>query len=1298
MSKVTLSADGDGSLGNIEDLAQEYSEYYSTSLSDVCNRMEELRKRKVAQDTETAKIEPISTSLQLRSEIQESLGLSSAMSTPETERKLSMHKSSSEDGIGGKADSRKKNKSFWQNFRKSQKGTGRQMSKGGEDLGFVASEITMSDEERIQLMMMVKERMITVEEALARLKEFESQSRQASSTDTAEWNHSSSPSVNESNSNSREQSEDELEDSVTFRRLHKLVNSTRRVRKKLIRIDESKKPGSRECASSEASPSTEETTPIYSGVQRKLLVSQGDGLASVLQEQLSLDGDSDSLTTSPSSSSLDTYSSHKLFRAFGKSSSGGLIGTGGVAGGIPGRGAGSPLALGVLEAGSGSSFSEVEGGCEDEPHMSRSATEGEMRRGLSLNYHGRTCSFGGFDLSNRPLYSPSTLCDPNGKGGEDGLREMSRSPAPTRVSLGKKVRSVKETMRKRISKKYHSPVSSEQSSPIRGCSSLSPPLDTDTLEKPRLKAGGSVESLRSSLSGQSSMSGQTVSTTDSSASNRESVKSEDAEEEELPYHGPFCGRAQVHADFTPSPYDTDSLKLKKGDVIDIISKPPMGTWMGLLNNKVGTFKFIYVDVLSEEEKPRKSSRRRRKARPPKPTSVEELLERINLKEHMPTFMFNGYEDLDTFKLLEEEDLEELNIRDPQHKAVLMTAVELLQEYDSNSDPERAGGSSGSQEKLLLEGPVPAGDSPRDSGCYESTEHLENGRSKKTSYLSRSSSGFESSHLPSPESPSLPLTHPSLTPPGQEQRPNSLPPRIATLQGLVDDRMMEAGTLSQSLDSLGSHAALGFRRCYQALEEVHQDRELQGEPCGSTEEQEPAEPAEATELVPPSPCEKVGLIQVTAPCVSEAMVPVLLPVPSAWESVEATQVPSASETEDPSQAHETCAPGPAEETHFGSQREEPTHVSTAFVYEIDKLPAPTANCVSEPVEPSQPSVLCSSEHEEPTQASAPIACEVAEPTQFTAACASQTDEPMHASTSLSCDTELKHSTATFESESTERVQPNAPSLPETTQPSQFIVPCAVELVCEGQPPEKLVQMPPPSAAEQRPLRSLPHSPHSPVAPEQFDASSPAQVTNSTEVRQAHITVTPPSKKPHTQRGTKPPIPAKPKDYLPSSRSSIQPPARGPQQCPATHHTAVHSKPSEDPTTARQNSTSSSRTSENLGSAVDLACAPQPPLTPGSPTHRKLPGAGKRGTQGTMGHLEFLVEEKLASEGICLTEEPYSDKHGRCGIPLTLVQRYAEEFSEALGDTARVMDHIRVQQLHKEHRMAIPSKGLSVVCPM
>jgi len=78
--------------------------------------------------------------------------------------------------------------------------------------------------------------------------------------------------------------------------------------------------------------------------------------------------------------------------------------------------------------------------------------------------------------------------------------------------------------------------------------------------------------------------------------------------------------------------------LQKGDIIDIISKPPMGTWMGLLNNKVGTFKFIYVDVLNEEEeKPKRPTRRRRKSRPPQPKSVEDLLDRINLKVRILSF-------------------------------------------------------------------------------------------------------------------------------------------------------------------------------------------------------------------------------------------------------------------------------------------------------------------------------------------------------------------------------------------------------------------------------------------------------------------------------------------------------------------------------------------------------------------------------------------------------------------------------------------------------------------------------------
>uniref|UniRef100_A0A087YB47 Sterile alpha motif domain-containing protein 5 n=2 Tax=Poecilia formosa TaxID=48698 RepID=A0A087YB47_POEFO len=787
----------DGSVGNLDDLAQEYSQYYGTSLSDVCERMEELRKRKLVQEMEMGKVDSAAASPHLRSQLQESLGLSSGTSTPETERRFPVHKSSSDDGSGGKWDARKKSKSLWQSFRKSQKGVMRQTSKG-DDVGFVASEITMSDEERIQLMMMVKENMISIEEALARLKEFETQSRQTSRCDTPESLDPSGPGPNDSFSCTPVEQSDNEEESPTFKRLHKLVNSTRKVKKKLIRIDESKRLAADESLSVDGLPCGEGSVSQHPGVQRKPLVCPLDSLASALQKQL----DSDSLTTSPSSSSLDTCSSQKAAQGCGRSS-------------------GSPAhqEAGVAEAGEGSSFSETEGCGEDEPKMARSVTDGELRhRALGLlSHHGRACSFGGFDLTSRSVQTVTSDIDSTTKDGESGLRSEVKSPSLSRISLGKKVKSVRETMRKHISKRYHCSLS-EQSSPDRVASCPhSPQTDSDSLEKPKLKPGGSVESLRSSLSGQSSMSGQTVGTTDSSNSNRESVKSEDGEEDELPYRGPFCGRALVHTDFIPSPYDTDSLKLKCGDVIDIISKPPMGTWMGMLNGKVGTFKFIYVDVLNEEVKSKKM-RRRRKARHPKPTSVEELLERINLKEHLPTFLFNGYEDLDTFQLLEEEDLDELNITDPQHRAVLLTAVELLQEYEGSSDPERSAQSGPSQEKLLLDRRGALGDSPRDSGCYESNENLENGQLRKSAAsINRSPSGFETGHIPAPDSI---LISPSLSPLQTKAPLPSVPPSIRLQKnrfGLLNSRSHSCTELRRN------PAAIQIWRCA-SLKALQKDQE------------------------------------------------------------------------------------------------------------------------------------------------------------------------------------------------------------------------------------------------------------------------------------------------------------------------------------------------------------------------------------------------------------------------------------------------------------------------------------------
>lgn len=1109
----------DGSLGNIDDLAQQYADYYNTCFSDVCERMEELRKRRVSQDLDVEKPDASPTSLQLRSQIEESLGFCSAVSTPEVERKYPLHKSNSEDGCVGKADWKKKNKYFWQNFRKNQKGIMRQTSKG-EDVGYVASEITMSDEERIQLMMMVKEKMITIEEALARLKEYEAQHRQSSALDPADWPDGSYPTLDGSSTcNSREQSDDETEESVKFKRLHKLVNSTRRVRKKLIRVEEMKKPSTEggEEHVFESPPVQDERSALYSGVHKKPFFYDGS-------PEKPPEDSADSLTPSPSSSSLETWGAgRKLVKTFSKGESRGLIKP--------------PKKMGTF-------FSYPEE--EKAQKVSRSLTEGEMKKGLGSLSHGRTCSFGGFDLTNRSLHVGSNNSDPMGKEGDFVYKEVIKSPSASRISLGKKVKSVKETMRKRMSKKYSSPVT-EQDSGLDGTpgSPTSVKPDSEHMDKPKLKAGGSVESLRSSLSGQSSMSGHTVSTTDSSTSNRESVKSEDGDDEEPPYRGPFCGRARVHTDFTPSPYDTDSLKLKKGDIIDIISKPPMGTWMGLLNNKVGTFKFIYVDVLNEEEeKPKRPTRRRRKGRPSQPKSVEDLLDRINLKEHMPTFLFNGYEDLDTFKLLEEEDLDELNIRDPEHRAVLLTAVELLQEYDSNSDQ------SGSQEKLLADSQGLSGRSPRDSGCYESSENLENGKTQKPSALSTKSStesNLKSFNRSQPGNyPTLPLTK------SGEVRKQGEESRLG--RGLAPDT-----------------AKCCDVPCVTGLSKNR--RSLPVSICHSCETLEGPEPVES------------------------------------WprsHSLDDLQGDADVGKDVPTEKPETCPEN------------------------VPEVPQKASACTSKALPRGR----------DPT----------AEDVMFLTQSKRFSDPPKTMAKKLEGSA----------------VASNLGIAPPQCIPRNF----------EAQPPVK----PGLTRTSLEGLRKG-HDHHSLGTKEGVDGE---QSTPETRTQSRH-----PSQPP--------PVPAKKSrerlanglHLVPSPEAPILPLKKASPASPVS--------PSDCPSPREPRSSSGTEP----GSPV---CTRPPPWLAELPESTSLQEHGvklgpvlSRKVSCIRGvDLEMLTENKLQAEGIDLTEEPYSDKHGRCGIPEALVQRYAEDLDQPERDVAANMDQIRVKLLRKQHRMAIPSGGLTEIC--
>ncbi|KAF4104236.1 hypothetical protein G5714_015223 [Onychostoma macrolepis] len=321
--------------------------------------------------------------------------------------------------------------------------------------------------------------------------------------------------------------------------------------------------------------------------------------------------------------------------------------------------------------------------------------KGVQRSSTSVDFcaSNRSTSFGRFDTF-RNQHSPSKL-DENGAPEAEGDSPAENCEKPG--SLGKKMKAISMTMRKRMAKKHVKSYSEDMGDDTEGETENGSPA-----EKSSDHTSNSLESL---YSGQSSSSG--VASNSDVSSNRDSLKLE----EEVPYTGQFCGRAKVHTDFVPSPYDTDSLKLKVGDIISIISKPPMGIWTGMLNNKVGNFKFIYVDVLPEKEK--EEEEEAPKIRPvkvckkPRPNTLLELLERLHLEEFASSLLLNGYQTVDDLKHLKERHLIELNVTDPEDRRRLLAASDCL--YVTSKDEE--GAMKGNEEE------DEDNDCPRDSGCF-----------------------------------------------------------------------------------------------------------------------------------------------------------------------------------------------------------------------------------------------------------------------------------------------------------------------------------------------------------------------------------------------------------------------------------------------------------------------------------------------------------------------------------------------------------------------------------------------------
>ncbi|KAK7883202.1 hypothetical protein WMY93_029376 [Mugilogobius chulae] len=307
----------------------------------------------------------------------------------------------------------------------------------------------------------------------------------------------------------------------------------------------------------------------------------------------------------------------------------------------------------------------------------------------------RSTSFGRFDKHHSPAKTEENR--------PDGATEENETPDSNKsAGLGKKIKVISLTMRKKMGKKHNK--------------SLSEETGDDTDREAEAESGTPVEknsarSLESLYSAQSCSSG--VSESLASAAPRDGVKLE----EDGSYKGQFCGRARVHTDFVPSPYDTDSLKLKAGDIINIISKPPMGIWTGMLNNKVGNFKFIYVDVLVEKEEKEEEEtpviRQQKLCKRPRPKTLLELLERLNLEEYASSLLLNGYQTVEDLRHLQEKHLIELNVKDPEHRRKLLAAADLHYTEDDVVDTEEDKSSHSQQEE--------DSDCPRDSGCFIPSE-------------------------------------------------------------------------------------------------------------------------------------------------------------------------------------------------------------------------------------------------------------------------------------------------------------------------------------------------------------------------------------------------------------------------------------------------------------------------------------------------------------------------------------------------------------------------------------------------
>lgn len=116
------------------------------------------------------------------------------------------------------------------------------------------------------------------------------------------------------------------------------------------------------------------------------------------------------------------------------------------------------------------------------------------------------------------------------------------------------------------------------------------------------------------------------------------------------YTGPFLGQARAVVDYVPSPYDRDALRICRDDIIDIIAMNASGLWRGRCGGKVGNFKFVNVEILPPTRERRRSRSRSLRRLKRKPKTISEVMHVLQMDEHTPVFVLNGFDNLTLFKV------------------------------------------------------------------------------------------------------------------------------------------------------------------------------------------------------------------------------------------------------------------------------------------------------------------------------------------------------------------------------------------------------------------------------------------------------------------------------------------------------------------------------------------------------------------------------------------------------------------------------------------------------------------------